>query len=44
MSTSKAFEHNPAGLMRAVVKDVSFDGKTGAISLKLRAKEAVDEN
>jgi hypothetical protein len=37
----EAFEHNPAGLIRAVVKDVSFDGKTGAVSLKLRAKQAV---
>ena len=40
----KAFEHNPAGLIRAVVKGVSFDGKTGAVSLKLRAKEAIDED
>jgi site-specific DNA recombinase len=40
----EAFEHNRVGLIRAVVKDVSFDGKTGAVSLNLRAKEAVYEN
>jgi len=40
----EAFEHDPIELVRALVKNVSYDGKTGAVLLNLRAKEATRED
>jgi site-specific DNA recombinase len=40
----EAFEHDPIDLVRALVKNVSYDGKTGAVLLNLRAKEPTHED
>ena len=38
------FETHAFALVRAVVKTVHYDGKTGAVALDLQAKEGIDEN
>jgi hypothetical protein len=40
----EAFEHDPAALLQALVKRVSFHGNTGAVHLDLRTKEVVHED
>ena len=41
---SEAFEQDPVETVRTLVKNVTFNGSTGAVVLNLRAKEANDEN
>ena len=43
-SDLETFRQNPAELMRAVVKKISYFGKTGTVMLNLRMKEATCEN
>ena len=42
--SSQAFEANPSQLLRALVKQVSYDGTTGAVLLSLHAKEGTRED
>jgi site-specific DNA recombinase len=39
----EAFERDPIELVRAIVENVSYDGKTGAVLLNLRVKEATND-
>ena len=40
----QTFEEGHFGLVRALVKDVSYDGRTGAVSLNLMRSEASHED
>jgi hypothetical protein len=40
----QSFEESPVALVRALVKSVSYDGTTGAVSLQLRPSEASHED
>jgi hypothetical protein len=40
----QAFEEGHCELVRALVKEVSYDGTTGAVSLHLKRSEASDED
>jgi hypothetical protein len=40
----QSFEQNPALLVRALVKEVSYDGTTGAVSLNLTRSEDSHED
>jgi site-specific DNA recombinase len=43
-SDLEAFRQNPPELVRAIVKKISYFGKTGTVQLNLRMKEATCEN